>query len=442
MRPGAAVPRAAATVIVVRDDPAGLQVLLLQRAEKGDHNSGAWVFPGGLVDDADRQAGGVCTGLDDVQASARLHLPEGGLRFHVAAVRECFEEAGVLLACDAQGQPVSLQGPAGERLLARRGSLHRGETSLVDVCREHGLTLPLDSLHYVGHWLTPRGRAKRFDTRFFLAALPPAQDTAHDAVETTDHVWLTPAEALSPAHRRRLMTPTRAMLQMLSDFADVPSLMAWARQPRVIRCVLPRLAAGPAGVEPVLPDHPAYEEIGRLDPDGQGLASSVLTLGEAVPLCPRVQRLVAFDGLRNSYLVRTTADAEVFDGVIDPAVPDAGHLDELLRAAGGTPRWVLTTHDGQANVEAARQLMARTGAHGVGPGLDEPSAAAGLADAPGLRWWVDPQGHGLQGWLLPDEDLLFCGRLPVGDRGRADVAGWAAPASGFLRALRREESPR
>src|SRR5690349_9685324 len=94
-------PRASATLLVVRDAPAGVEVLLLRRAESGDHNSGAWVFPGGMVEAGDREAEAFSRGLDDAEASRRLGLPQGGLAFHVAAVRECFEECGLLFACDA-----------------------------------------------------------------------------------------------------------------------------------------------------------------------------------------------------------------------------------------------------------------------------------------------------------------------------------------------------
>ena len=110
-------PRAAATLVVVRDAAVGIEVLLLRRAERGDHNSGAWVFPGGMVEPGDRLCHPRCAGLDDAAASARLGLPRGGLDYYVAAVRECFEEAGLLLALDAHGALLDLRG----RSVGRRG---------------------------------------------------------------------------------------------------------------------------------------------------------------------------------------------------------------------------------------------------------------------------------------------------------------------------------
>jgi 8-oxo-dGTP pyrophosphatase MutT (NUDIX family) len=278
----AAVPRDAATVVVVREGVAGLEVLLLQRAERGDHNSGAWVFPGGLLDPADREAG--------EQA------------FRVAAIRECFEESGILFAAGAQGEFASLQGEAGAQLAALRSELKGGSCNMAEICRRFSLRLVPERLHYIGHWLTPAGRAKRFDTRFFLAIAPAQQTAMHDANETLDHVWMAPAEALSPGNARRLMTPTRAMLELLLPFTSTPALAAWAASPRKVERVLPRLSMTSAGVQPVLPGHPAYEEIGKLDPDGRGDAWSELRPGVAVRIGEHVVRETAPDG-RHTYRV-------------------------------------------------------------------------------------------------------------------------------------------
>src|SRR5258706_4742689 len=127
-------PRPAATLVVVRDAPAGLEVLLLLRAERGDHNSGAWVFPGGVVDRRDRDWHGCCHRGDDRGTSALLEVDEGGLDYPVAALRECFEECGLLFAVDAGGMP-----PSGDTLAALqawRGPLHRGERTLGEFCAE------------------------------------------------------------------------------------------------------------------------------------------------------------------------------------------------------------------------------------------------------------------------------------------------------------------
>jgi 8-oxo-dGTP pyrophosphatase MutT (NUDIX family) len=305
----AAVPRDAATVVVVHSKPVdehGLEVLLLQRAERGDHNSGAWVFPGGLVDPGDREAAELPMGMTDEQASATLGLERGGLAFYLAAVRECFEESGILFAVDGQGRFVSLEGEVGAQLARLRTELKEGRCTLADLCRRFDLRLVPERFHYIGHWLTPAGRAKRFDTRFFLAIAPQQQTAMHDASETLDHVWIAANEALAPSNARRLMTPTRAMLETVARFGDTQSLEAWAASPRAVVKVLPRLSLTATGVQPIQAGHPAYDEIGKLDPDGRSDVWSELRPGEPVRIGEHVVRETAADG-RNRYQVGSDA---------------------------------------------------------------------------------------------------------------------------------------
>src|SRR6478609_2488512 len=165
-------PRPAATIVVVRDGAQGLEVLLSRRAERGDHNSGAWVFPGGIVEKNDALAHAACAGLDDAEASRRLGLAQGGLDYYVAAIRECFEESGLLFARGDGEALVDLDGSDAARLSPWRLALHRCEGSIADFCAAERLLLAVDRLVYLSHWLTPLGRPKRFDTRFFIAAAP------------------------------------------------------------------------------------------------------------------------------------------------------------------------------------------------------------------------------------------------------------------------------
>jgi 8-oxo-dGTP pyrophosphatase MutT (NUDIX family) len=163
--------RRAASLILVRDSERGLEVLMLRRAEReGDMRSGVAVFPGGVLDPRDHEAQSLVHGADDATLSARLSLPSGGLDYAIAAVRETFEEAGLLLALDAAGQPVA---PAlVEALEPWRDRLQSNEASAVMLCRDTGLTLDVSGLVYYSHWLTPPGLPKRFDTRFFVARAP------------------------------------------------------------------------------------------------------------------------------------------------------------------------------------------------------------------------------------------------------------------------------
>lgn len=240
--PPAAVPRMAATTIVVRPAMQGMEVLMLERADKGDRNSGAWVFPGGLVDSGDRALHSCCTGLDDAAASERLGLREGGLDFYVAAIRETFEEAGLLFARTTSGgspPPAVLT-----KLAPQRGPIARGEHGFGSVCRDSGLWLAPDLLHYVAHRVTPQGLPKRFDTRFFLAVAPADQEADCDAAELVRHGWFVPRELLREAGTRKLLQVTRSMLELLAGFEDLDSMLRWAQSPRVVRRI-----EGPAPVQ-------------------------------------------------------------------------------------------------------------------------------------------------------------------------------------------------
>ena len=418
-------PRPAATIVVVRDAPAGLQVLLLRRAEKGDHNSGAWVFPGGLLDAGDRHCHGACTGLDDARASVVLGVPEGGLDYYVAAIRESFEEAGILFAVDQRGQPIDMLVDSGTPLAALREPLHRGDVAFADVCRDFGLQLAVDQLFYIAHWVTPPGRAKRFDTRFFVAVLPQGQTSSHDALETVDHVWLRPDEALSSDNSRRLMTPTRSVIATIARFERTQALLAWARSPREVATVAPRLARDGSGVRPVQPHEPAWAELGFVDPHGQGTAWCELRPGEPAPLAPGVARVTAPDGT-NSYLVGSA------DGwtVIDPGPADASHLAALVAAAPGGIRAILCT--AAAPSAGAQALHERTGGPVLQPGAGDRIAVAGGHT---LRMLAPGDAAGRRMFLLVEHRILFTGELAEVDALPAPHPGveWLAPAQGFLR---------
>lgn len=345
-------PRNAATVAVVRDGPAGLETLLLQRAERGDHNSGAWVFPGGLVDATDANV--PVTGLSDKRANATLGVDQGGLAFYVAAIRECLEEAGLLFATDSMGQPVQLDSDAGARLVDLRPALQSGTASMAEACRELQLRLAANQLFYVAHWVTPVGRTKRFDTRFFVAIVPQGQESAHDREETLDHIWIAPSAALAPENTRRLMTPTRAVLELFKQFADTAALVEWARTPREVMRVLPRLATGAAGSRPVLPHEAAWEEVGLLDPEGKGTAWCEPRVDVPVRLSPTLCRVTAANG-ENTYVVGAEECV-----VVAPASADPAHLDAVVAALAGPLTAVICENDEQ--MAAAQQLQLRTGA--------------------------------------------------------------------------------
>jgi 8-oxo-dGTP pyrophosphatase MutT (NUDIX family) len=415
-------PRLSATLVVARPSPQGPEVLLLQRGRSADQNDAAWVFPGGVLDAQDRECRLLCAGLDDAQASARLDLPEGGLDAYVGAIRECFEEAGLLFAVDDEGRLVETAGSAGARLLEQRAQLHRRERSFADICRQAGLRLAADRLHYIGHWVTPPGLPKRFDTRFFLALLPPGQAPASDGHETLDHAWLRPAVALAPDHTRRMLMVTRRTLELVGRCADTDALLEWARSPRKVPRVMQRRSLTAAGPLSIMPEHPAYAEVERLDPEGAVTAWSELRSGVPVKLSPRVVR-VSWEG-GNSYLVGDAASGWV---AIDPGPADEAHFGALVAAAEGSIRVIVLTEARES--AGAALLAARTGAavrHGA---ADEPWAFS-LGDDE-LRAMAVPH-DARRCYLLVGERILFTGSLGDESLCSSGEADWVAPGRGFM----------
>jgi 8-oxo-dGTP pyrophosphatase MutT (NUDIX family) len=274
-----AVPvRDAATVMLVRDADGGLEVFMLRRTLVAVFAGGMYVFPGGAVDDADRvpEAARWCDGLTDEHASTLLEIPSGGLAYWIAAIRECFEEAGVLLARRADGEVIRFDDPEIQRRYQEhRAAVHSGSLRLLDLCASEGLRLATDSISYVSHWITPIGEPRRFDTRFFVARAPRAQEPLHDDKETIDSLWLGPAEALARQERGELamIMPTMRNLELLVPYAtadDALAAAAAAGRPPTIR---PKLRVDNDGqVVVVLPGDPDFEDLPEV-PVGLGPAA-------------------------------------------------------------------------------------------------------------------------------------------------------------------------
>ena len=216
-------PRLAATVLLVRDGASGLEVFMVERHHQIDFATGALVFPGGKVDDADAdpRLRACCTGAEE--------LDDAALALRVAAIRETFEECGVMLAHG----------------LARVPAAESDFTALV--LREK-LALACDALLPFAHWITPEVVPKRFDTHFFLAAAPADQLALHDGSESVDSVWIAPAAALGEAEagRRTIIFPTLMNLAKLAEARDVADAFARARA-RPVVTVQPTLAVGASG---------------------------------------------------------------------------------------------------------------------------------------------------------------------------------------------------
>jgi glyoxylase-like metal-dependent hydrolase (beta-lactamase superfamily II)/8-oxo-dGTP pyrophosphatase MutT (NUDIX family) len=468
------VPRPAATLILVRDAADGMEVFMIRRTQSAVFMGGAHVFPGGGVDagDASADLAAHCEGLDDAEASRLLGIECGGLAYWTAALRECFEEAGLLLAHDADGSYADLNDAQHVQAFEQwRESVRAGRATLADLCREHKLRLAAGRLAYFSHWITQPGRPRRYDTRFFVAEAPAAQTASHDNSETVDHLWVRPAEALE-RHQRgemQLVFPTIKTLESIAGFDDAAALMQFARAPRQMPTMAPRTAVGREGKKLLVPGDYAYAEVGRLDPESAGTAACEITPGAVVRLSPRIRRITAPNpGYMtgpgtNSYLLGAGGEY----AVIDPGPAIEEHVEALIQAAGGRIRWILVTHTHLDHSPAAALLKARTGAQLVGmppPPLERqdqsfrpervPAHGERIEVAGCVLRAIHAPGHASNQlcYLLEEEKLLFTGdhvmqgstvviNPPDGDMRvyldslrqlQGEDLDWFAPGHGFL----------
>jgi 8-oxo-dGTP pyrophosphatase MutT (NUDIX family) len=259
--------RDAATVILVRGHSEGpFELFLMRRHRNQAFMGGAFVFPGGRLDgaDSDPGLGEWIGGLSPADARNRLQEPDlpeaAALGLFMAAIRETFEEAGVLLARDEEGRPVDLADSAtAARFSVYRPELHEGRLTLAEVARRERIRYAPDLLAPYSHWITPAIEPRRFDTRFFLAALPAGQIPDHDRMELTESRWLTPAAALAEHYSGRivLMPPTLKTVEELDAFSSTGRLFAAVRSRR-LDPILPEvfLTADSFGI--LLPNDPEY----------------------------------------------------------------------------------------------------------------------------------------------------------------------------------------
>jgi len=360
------VPRPAATLVLLRTAQSGSEVFMLQRTRGAVFLGGAYVFPGGSLDDADARIARRVVGLSDAQASARLGIESGGLAYWVAAVRECFEEAGILLALDENQHPIEASRVAA--LDRFRAPLNAGELSFGEFLESERLLVPARDIAYFGHWITAPGRPRRFDTRFFLALAPQGQAGSHDNSETIHNAWVRPAEALEREQRgeMELVFATKHTLAGLARFARPAEALAHAMALEV-ETNRACWAQGRDGPRLFRRADPQYFEIHWSDPAETGETSYDLIPGVPKRLDRLVTRLIAPNpGFMtgpgtNSYLVGENELA-----VIDPGPPIAEHVDALLAEGKGRIRWIVCTHTHRDHSPAAAALKAATGAEVIG----------------------------------------------------------------------------
>jgi len=260
------VPRPASTVIVLRDREGhhdqGFELFMVKRHEQSAFMAGAYVFPGGRVDDSDRfdPLTDYCDGID----AALQHLPDlqpaEAVQYHVAAIRELFEEAGVLLARDPLGAFISFTDPDLKlKFDAYRLAVHQSMLPLPLILQTEGQRFALDALVPFAHWVTPEIEHRRFDTRFFVTRIPSGQEPLHDDEETVHSIWVSPVEALERYGRQEinLAPPTLRSLEDLARFHSVEEVLEVSRHKRIQR-IQPRFIEEEGRIILLLPGDPLY----------------------------------------------------------------------------------------------------------------------------------------------------------------------------------------
>ena len=347
-------PRPAATLILLRSGPSGLETLMLQRTQSAAFLGGAYVFPGGSVDAADANTSRVL-GLTEAQANERLGLAQGAMAYYVAAVRECFEEAGVLLAVEANAEPVA---PArAEALMGARTS------AFLPLLEKENLYIPAGALAYYGHWITQPGRTRRFDTRFFVALAPQGQEGAHDENETVHHLWINPRVALERGARGEidLVHATRETLKDLARYSEPRAAWEYAMGLTDIPMNRACLAQGKDGTRVFRRGDAQYFETHWCDPEETGETSYELVPGVAKRLDRFTARLTAPNpGMMTGPGTNTYLVGEHELAVIDPGPALDSHIEKIL--AMGDIRWILCTHTHMDHSPAAAAIKRATGA--------------------------------------------------------------------------------
>jgi 8-oxo-dGTP pyrophosphatase MutT (NUDIX family) len=251
-----------ASVIVARDGEDTIEVLMVRR-HQGTAFASADAFPGGCVSDDDALADERFAGIDAADANRRLAVNAGGLDFFSAAVRELFEEVGILLVRSDSSQH-TIDASA---LQSSRSALASGRLGWPEFLHAQRLLVDTNALHYVGHWETPLEMKQRYSTRFFVAAAPPGQTVRHDGRELVDSRWLAPATALEMGQRDelRLVIPTMKTLQLLSGYRTLADLLPWARRrwQRGIEMMRGRVVETDGRRVIVLPGEPDYPAVGE-----------------------------------------------------------------------------------------------------------------------------------------------------------------------------------
>ena len=341
-----AVPRAAATVLLLRDGAgSGIEVLMTRRSASASFAPGAYVFPGGGIDAADSEAYRIAARRP---GQGDLHLTQA-----IAAIRESFEELGLLLARHADGRPADD---------ADIAALDR-DAPFAAQCEARGLTLAADQVFVLAHWITDRDLPRRFDVPFLVARMPVDQAPIADESEQFEPVWVSPADALArhKAGSFFMIFPTIRTLERLEKFDSVDAVLKACAGEEPLWTSCPR-AGFVHGAEARFMEHEsAYGELELASPDGQMVHHLDWRTDEPVRLLKNVMRLTAPNpGVMtgpgtNSYLVGDPDSGYI---AIDPGPDEPAHLERLWHATGGDIRMIVCTHSHADHSPGARPLQA------------------------------------------------------------------------------------
>ena len=345
-------PLPAATVLLLRDTHDGIEVLMTRRSLQASFAPGAYVFPGGGIDAEDSS----CHHL----AQRRPTQDEKRLTQAIAAIRESFEELGILLAKESDGKPVSSQ---------THSLLSRSENFAAQ-CLSHGLTLSANEVYVLAHWVTDRDLPRRFDVPFLVARMPEEQVPVADEKEQFEPVWVSPSLALTrhAAGDFFIIFPTIRTLEKLQGYTTVDSVLAACanEQPWFHSC--PRAGLLQGKDARFMEHEPPFGELALTCPDGQIVHHLDWQSDTAVSLLSHVRRLTAPNPSMmtgpgtNSYLIGDIHSGYV---VVDPGPPDAEHVERLWQSCSGDIRAIICTHSHPDHSPAAWLLKNKCAENGL-----------------------------------------------------------------------------
>ena len=408
--------RAAATILLLRDAGVDYEVLMTRRSLKASFAPGAFVFPGGAVDAADGSPR-----ARELSRSRPTQTPEHQ-QFAVAAIREAFEELGILLAIDPERE-----GHVAQALI--NGMDRSPGADFLSQVAAKGLTLAVDQVWWLAHWITDRDLPKRFDARFLVARMPAGQAPAADNSEQFEPIWIAPREALRrhAAGAFDMIFPTIRTLRRMVQWPDVDSLLAACRDegPAWISC--PRAGFVKGQVERFSEDEAPFGELELTSPDGQVAHHLDWQSERPVQLLTDVWRLTAANPGRmtgpgtNTYILGDSRSGFL---VIDPGPPIVEHIERIASLVGQQLKMILCTHSHPDHSPGAPMLQALVGAPIMGlPSADTAEAHSffrpdqTLADGQTLRLGdmtiqvVATPGHAANHlcFFISEDRLLFSG---------------------------------